>query len=103
MYKRVTLAQLAEALAKCRPVAGAPAPVAHPAPTPTVEDGRAAAGVAFDPGVLDQLREDLGGAPALREVIETFLGRMPATLTALRDAAARADADGLRQAAPLRK
>jgi signal transduction histidine kinase/CheY-like chemotaxis protein/HPt (histidine-containing phosphotransfer) domain-containing protein len=103
IVKPVTLAQLAEALAKCRPVAGAPAPVAHPAPTPTVEDGRAAAGVAFDPGVLDQLREDLGGAPALREVIETFLGRMPATLTALRDAAARADADGLRQAAHMIK
>ena len=76
---------------------------AKAAPAPPIEDRRAPADIAFDPGVLDQLREDLGGAPALREVIETFLGRMPSTLTALRDAAARADADGLRQAAHMIK
>ena len=63
---------------------------------------RPAAGLAFDPGVLDQLREDLGG-PALREVIETFLGRTPSALSALRDAAARADANGMRQAAHMIK
>ena len=54
-------------------------------------------------GVLDQLREDLGGSAALREVIETFLVRMPSTLTSLRDAATRADADGIRQAAHMIK
>jgi signal transduction histidine kinase/CheY-like chemotaxis protein/HPt (histidine-containing phosphotransfer) domain-containing protein len=102
IVKPVTLAQLAEALAKCRPVAGATAPDAHAAPAPPVEGHRAAAGLAFDPGVLDQLREDLGG-PALREVIETFLGRTPSALSALRDAAARADANGMRQAAHMIK
>jgi signal transduction histidine kinase/CheY-like chemotaxis protein len=99
IVKPVTLAQLAEVLAKCRPVAGATAPDTHAAPAPPVEDRRSVVSLAFDPGVLDQLREDLGGAAALREVIETFLVRMPSTLTSLRDAAARADADGLRQAA----
>jgi signal transduction histidine kinase/CheY-like chemotaxis protein len=103
IVKPVTLAQLATALAKCHPVADATGPDAHAAPASPGEDRRATADNVIDPGVLDQLREDLGGAPALREVIETFLGRMPATLTALRDAAARADADGLRQAAHMIK
>ena len=103
IVKPVTLAQLAEALAKCRPVVGAPAHDPRAAPAPPVEDRRAAAGLAFDPGVLDQLREDLGGSAALREVIETFLVRMPSTLTSLRDAATRADADGIRQAAHMIK
>lgn len=103
IVKPVTLAQLAEALAKCRPVVGAPAPDTRAAPAPPVEGRRAAAGLAFDPGVLDQLREDLGGSAALREVIETFLVRMPSTLTSLRDAATRADADGIRQAAHMIK
>jgi signal transduction histidine kinase/DNA-binding response OmpR family regulator/HPt (histidine-containing phosphotransfer) domain-containing protein len=103
IVKPVTLAQLAEALAKCRPVAGATAPDTHAAPAPPLEDGRSTVSLAFDPGVLDQLREDLGGAAALREVIETFLARMPSTLTSLRDAATRADADGIRQAAHMIK
>ena len=53
--------------------------------------------------VLDQLREDLGGSAALREVIETFLDQTPSVLTSLRDAATRADADGIRQAAHMIK
>src|SRR5262249_30219489 len=46
-----------------------------------------------------QLREDLGSAAALREVIVEFLTKTPAMLAALRDAAARGDAVGLRKSA----
>ena len=53
--------------------------------------------------MLDQLREDLGGTAALLDVIETFLEKTPPVLTALRDAAARADAGGIRQAAHMIK
>jgi HPt (histidine-containing phosphotransfer) domain-containing protein len=49
--------------------------------------------------VLDQLREDLGSDAALREVIMEFLDKSPATLAALRDAAARGDASGIRGSA----
>jgi len=87
IVKPVTLDQLAEALAKCAPVARASAREAE----------------ALDREVLDQLREDLGGTAALLDVIETFLEKTPPVLTALRDAAARADAGGIRQAAHMIK
>ena len=87
IVKPVTLDQLAEALAKCAPVARASAREAE----------------ALDREVLDQLREDLEGTAALLDVIETFLEKTPPVLTALRDAAARADAGGIRQAAHMIK
>ncbi len=95
IVKPVTLDRLAAALARCQPVARAAAP--------PVEGRQAAAGSAFDRGVFDQLREDLGGTAALRDVVETFLERTPPVITALRDAAARADAPGLRRAAHMIK
>jgi histidine phosphotransfer protein HptB len=53
--------------------------------------------------VLDQLREDLGGTAALREVIRSFLDQTPSVLSALRDAAARADVSSIRRAAHMIK
>ena len=53
--------------------------------------GPAKAAAALDRRVLDQLREDLGDAAALRDVISTFLERSPSMLTGLREAAARGD------------
>ena len=49
--------------------------------------------------MLRELQADLGGAEALRQVIATFLDGTPRFLAALRDAAARNDASGMRQAA----
>ena len=88
IVKPVTLDRLAAALAKCRPLAAAAAPEAAAA---SAEKQRIAAGTALDRDVLDQLREDLGGTAALREVIRSFLDQTPSVLSALRDAAARAD------------
>ena len=96
ILKPVTLDRLAAALAKCRPLATATAPeVAAARP---VEKQRMAAGTAFDRDVLDQLREDLGETAA-REVIMSFLDQTPSVLSALRDAAARADVPSIRRAA----
>ena len=53
--------------------------------------------------VLDQLREDLGGTAAVREVIRSFLDETPSVLSALRDAAARADVPSIRRAAHMIK
>src|SRR6516162_9081038 len=96
--KPVTLDRLAPALAKCRPLAAATAP----AVAPPVEKQRIA-GTALDRDVLDQLREDLGGTAALREVIRSFLDHTPSVLSALRDAAARADVPSIRRAAHMIK
>ena len=52
---------------------------------------------------LDELREDLGGTAALREVIRSFLDQTPSVLSALRDAAARADVPSIRRAAHMIK
>jgi HPt (histidine-containing phosphotransfer) domain-containing protein len=84
LVKPVTLGQLREALARCRPVARA-------------EEA------ALDRAVLEQLRDDLGGAAPLRDVFATFLEKTPVILAALRDAAARGDASGIRTAAHLIK
>src|SRR3989442_12959277 len=45
----------------------------------------------LDRGVLGELREDLGDAALLRQVIAAFLERVPSMLAELRDAAARGD------------
>jgi signal transduction histidine kinase/CheY-like chemotaxis protein len=79
IVKPVTLDQLREALAGCRP--------------------RDLGEPALDRRVLEQLREDLGGTAPLREVIATFLEKTPPVLSALRDASARADTEAIRRAA----
>jgi len=101
IVKPVTLDRLAVALAKCRPLAAATALEA--ADTPPVKKHRIAAGIALDRDVLDQLREDLGGMAALRELIRSFLDQTPSVLSALRDAAARADVPNIRRAAHMIK
>ena len=101
IVKPVTLDRLAAALAKCRPLAAATAPEA--AAAPPVEKQKIAAGTALDRDVLDQLREDLGATAALREVIRSFLDQTPSVLSALRDAAARADVPSIRRAAHMIK
>jgi HPt (histidine-containing phosphotransfer) domain-containing protein len=72
------------------------------AAVPPVEKQRIAAGTALDRDVLDQLREDLGETAA-REVITSFLDQTPSVLSALRDAAARADVPSIRRAAHMIK
>jgi CheY-like chemotaxis protein len=101
IVKPVTLDRLAAALAKCRPLPTATAPEA--AVAAPVEKQRIAAGTALDRDVLDQLREDLGGPAALREVIRSFLDQTPSVLSALRAAAARADVPSIRRAAHMIK
>jgi PAS domain S-box-containing protein len=101
IVKPVTLDRLAAALAKCRPLATATAPEATAAPP--VEKQRTPVGTALDRDVLDQLREDLGGTAALREVIRSFLDQTPSVLSALRDAAARADVPSIRRTAHMIK
>ena len=91
IVKPVTLDQLREALAKCRPLGGAAAGVE--------DQGLRAAEIAIDPDVLDQLREDLGGNAGLHEVIVTFLEKTPAALASLHDAVMRADTDAIRRIA----
>jgi CheY-like chemotaxis protein/HPt (histidine-containing phosphotransfer) domain-containing protein len=100
IVKPVTLDRLAAALAKCRPLAVAIAPQAAAA-LPVGK--QIAAGTALDRDVLDQLREDLGGSAALREVIRSFLDQTPSVLSALRDAATRADVPSIRRAAHMIK
>jgi CheY-like chemotaxis protein len=101
IVKPVTLDRLAAALAKCRPLAATIAPEA--AAAPPAEKQTIAAGTAFDRDVLDQLREDLGGTAALREVIRSFLDQTPSILSSLRDAAERADVPSIRRAAHMIK
>ena len=97
IVKPVTLDRLAAALAKCRPLAAAIRSEAETAPKQKI-----AARTALDRGVLDQLHEDLGGT-ATREVIRSFLDQTPSVLSALRDAAARADVPSIRRAAHMLK
>ena len=94
IVKPVTLDRLAAALAKCPPLAATTAPEAAATPV---------AVTALDRDVLDQLREDLGGTAAVREVIRSFLDETPSVLSALRDAAARADVPSIRRAAHMIK
>jgi HPt (histidine-containing phosphotransfer) domain-containing protein len=99
IMKPVTLDRLAAALAKCRPLAANTEAVA----APPVERQRFTAGSALDREVLDQLREDLGGSAALREVIRSFLDQTPSVLSELRDAATRADIPSICRAAHMLK
>jgi PAS domain S-box-containing protein len=99
--KPVTLERLAAALAKCR--ASRTVTMREAAAMPSVEKQKIAVGAALDREVLDQLREDLGGTAALREVIKSFLDQTPSVLSALRDAAARADVPGIRRTAHMIK
>jgi HPt (histidine-containing phosphotransfer) domain-containing protein len=92
LVKPVTLEQLAAALAKCRTVGKGAAQEVRVSIEPQA-DG------ALDRAVLKQLREDLGGAGAVHDVIATFLENTPAVLAALHEAAARTNADGIRRAA----
>ena len=97
IVKPVTLDRLAAALAKCPPLGAATAPEA--AAAPPVEKQRSTGNSALDRAVLDQLREDLGGMVALRDVITTFLDQTPTLLSTLREAAERADVPAIRRAA----
>jgi CheY-like chemotaxis protein/HPt (histidine-containing phosphotransfer) domain-containing protein len=101
IVKPVTLDRLAAALAQCRPVAAPTAPEA--AAAPPLENESVATCTALDRDALDQLREDLGGTAALREVIRSFLDQTPTVLSALRDAAARADVPSVQRAAHMIK
>jgi len=101
IVKPVTLDRLAAALGKCLPLAAATAREAVAASP--VDKSRIDTSIALDRDVLDQLREDLGGTAALREVIRSFLDQTPSVLSALRDAAARADVSSIRRAAHMIK
>jgi HPt (histidine-containing phosphotransfer) domain-containing protein len=72
---------------------------ARPVGAPPAEGAATLEDTALDHRVLDQLREDLGGPAGLRDVILTFLRQTPPVLAALREAAVRADAGGIREAA----
>jgi HPt (histidine-containing phosphotransfer) domain-containing protein len=74
-----------------------------PAAAPLVEAAQAAADTALDRDVFDQLREDLGGPAPLCDLITTFLEKTPPVLTALRDAAVRADVGEIRRTAHMLK
>ena len=96
IVKPVMLSQLEEALARCAPSGRAPA---QAAPEPVVEDREGVAAAVLDRRVLEQLVKDLGGAAPLENVIATFLEKTPSVLVTLREAAARADAAQIREAA----
>ncbi|HWN89944.1 MAG TPA: response regulator, partial [Verrucomicrobiae bacterium] len=85
VVKPVRLDELARALSRCRPLT-----TERTAERASGGDGTTTRD-ALDRRLLDQLREDLGDAAALREVISTFLERSPSMLTDLREAAARGD------------
>jgi signal transduction histidine kinase/DNA-binding response OmpR family regulator len=92
VVKPVRLERLARALAQCRPVVGRGGAAERAADDAT-------GSTVLDHGVLRELQAELGGADALRQLIATFLEGSPRFLAALRDAAARNDASGMRQAA----
>jgi CheY-like chemotaxis protein/HPt (histidine-containing phosphotransfer) domain-containing protein len=86
LVKPVSLDELRRVLAQC--AASSTPPATTHAPAVPAERHRDAP----DRCVLDQLREDLGGTEALREIVESFLQRAPAMLARLRNAASRGDA-----------
>jgi CheY-like chemotaxis protein len=92
VVKPVRLDRLGRALAQCRQVTSRGGAAEPSAPG-------SASSAALDHRVLRELQADLGGAEELRQVIVTFLDGTPRFLAALRDAAARNDASGMRQAA----
>src|SRR5262249_21918354 len=91
----------AATLAKCRPLAAAPAPEA--AAAPPVKKQRIAAGTALDREVLDHPREDLGGRAALRGGVKSFRHHNPSGLSAVHGAPARVDVPSIRRAAHMIK
>jgi len=101
IVKPVTLDRLAAALTKCHPLAAGIALDAVAAPL--VVQQSIAASTALDRDVLDQLRDDLGGTAAVRELIKSFLDQTPSVLSALREAAERADLPSIRRAAHMIK
>jgi CheY-like chemotaxis protein len=92
IVKPVRLDRLGRALAQCRQVARSGGAAEVPTAGPSDP-------VALDHRVLRELQAELGGAEALREIIATFVDGSPRFLTAMREAAARSDAPGMRQAA----
>jgi HPt (histidine-containing phosphotransfer) domain-containing protein len=92
VVKPVRLERLARALAQCGHVTG------RGDARPPSAAGPPSSG-ALDHRVLRELEAELGGADELRQIIATFLDGSPRFLAALRDAAARSDTAGLRQAA----
>jgi HPt (histidine-containing phosphotransfer) domain-containing protein len=93
VVKPVNRDRLSRALSLCRPTGNQNA-TSSEGPT----DSSATAAM-LDREVLAQLREELGGAEALRQVIDTFLEGTPRFLAGLRDAASRGDAPGMQQVA----
>ena len=75
IVKPVTLDRLPLAPANCWPLATATVPEA--AAAQPVEEQRIAAGAALDRDMLDQLREDLGGTAALRDLPSTGASYCP--------------------------
>jgi CheY-like chemotaxis protein len=92
IVKPARLDRLSRALAQCRPVP------ARPGATGQSTAGSTSS-TALDQRVLRELETELGGADGLRQVIATFLDGSPRFLAGLRDAAARNDVAGMRQAA----
>jgi CheY-like chemotaxis protein len=92
VVKPVRLDRLGRALAQCRHLATSDG---------TAEPSTAgpASSAALDHRVLRELHAELGGIEALREVIATFLDGSPRFLAAMREAATRRDASGMRRAA----
>jgi CheY-like chemotaxis protein len=99
MVKPVTLERLSSVLARCRPVSGPSETEPATGAEPVADEPADVVDGAIDRRVLDQLREDLGGAAPVGEVIATFLEKTPAILAELRDAAAQSDGERIRQAA----
>jgi signal transduction histidine kinase/CheY-like chemotaxis protein len=92
LVKPVRLEELERALGKCRPMLQRRGPRENTPGGTLIPDG-------LDRSVLHELQEQLGDADAVREIITTFLESTPTILAALRDAAARGDAPGLRRGA----
>ncbi len=92
VVKPIRLDELKRALGDCRPLTSPRAVEAEVGDEATSVD-------LLDRGVLDELREDLGDAALLRQVIAAFLERAPSTLAKLRDAATRGDTPAVLAAA----
>jgi len=89
LAKPIRLEELRRALDECRPLSAHGAVGDAPAPP---QEG-------IDRDVLAGLREDLGDAETLRNVVTVFLDRVPLTLAELRTAAERGDQAALLAAA----
>ena len=87
LVKPVSLDALRGALGKSRPVDRGPEVAGPPASGP------------LDGEVLARLREDLGGAAPVAQIVALFLEKTPAILAELRDAVGRGDVDAVRRSA----